>query len=165
MALRILLVGLVIGLGVDLPSGAEVAAWARAGDEWVRARLDGVFGAEEVAEAKPSADAEFAAVVDEMAGAFTADLAAMERPASRSRLAFEPIVVSDDPEPGLGFALNRDAQGRGQDPEPVPAPTVATASPESATASRLASAVRLTREAASAWMTVLRGAEATVRIR
>src|SRR5262249_17052965 len=89
MALRFLLVGLVVGLGVDLPSGEEVSAWVRSGRDWIQARVDGVLGAE-VATAPKSTDAEFSAIVDEMAGAFTADLASAERGP-----AFDPIEVAE----------------------------------------------------------------------
>ena len=191
MALRFLLVGLVMGLGVDLPSGDEVAAWARAGGEWLQARLDGAFGPEAVAEAaatpdaefaaivdrmardfgaeavvdaKPNPDAGFAAIVDRMAESFTADLA-MAESSTWPRLAVDSIDVSDAPAPGLAFALNQASQSEEQIPD-SPTPEVAKASDQTPAAEgRLASAVRLTREAASAWMGVLRGAEATVRVR
>jgi hypothetical protein len=194
MALRFLLVGLVMGLGVDLPSGQEIASWARAGGEWLQARIDGAFGpeavaeaeaapdaefaaivdqmarefgAEAVAESKANPDTEFAAIVDQMAGSFTADLAMAEGPATPQWPAFEPIEVPDDPTPGLAFALNRASQAEERIPGP-PAPEVATApitAQDPAASDRLASAVRLTREAASAWMSLIRGAEATVRVR
>src|SRR4051794_7553825 len=103
MALRLLLVGLVIGLGVELPSGDEISSWARAGGDWLQARIVGAFGAEAVAESKPAPDAEFAAIVDRMADSFAADLALADRPATPRRLTFEPIVVPEDAEPGLAF--------------------------------------------------------------
>ena len=164
MALRFLLVGLVIGLGVELPDGDEVVSWARAGGEWLQARIDDAFGADAVAAAETTSDAEFAAIVDRMAGAFAADLALADRPAASDRLTFEPIAVPDDPEPGLAFALNRASQGEGVIPEPA-LPEVVDAPGSLPAAGRLASAVRLTREAASAWMNVLLGAEAAVRVR
>ncbi len=198
MALRFLLVGLVIGLGVELPSGDEIASWVRAGSDWVQARIDGALGPEALAEAKPTDDAAFAAIVDEMAGAFASDRAAVvdgkagaspsddaafaaivdemagafasdralaERPAPPKRLAFEPIEVPDDPESDLGFALNRESQGEGRTPEPAAIEIAKAPAAESTAEGRLASAIRLTREAGAAWANVLRGAEATVRVR
>jgi hypothetical protein len=166
MALRFLLVGLVIGLGVDLPSGEEISSWARAGSDWVRSRLDDVLGPEAVAGTETSADPEFAAIVDEMAGAFSADLARVERPVPRVRIAAEAIEVPEDVEPGIAYALNRGSQGEGLTPEDVPAeaakaPALEPETVPSGRTARLASAVRLTRQAASAWWAVVRGAEAT----
>jgi hypothetical protein len=202
MALRMLLVGLVIGLGFELPSGDEVATWAHAGVAWVQARVDGLLGPEAVAEARPGADAEFAAIVDDMALAFAAetkpaaaetkpdlafsaivddmatsfaaDLARLAPPkvdpAPRRLVAFEPVDVPDDLETGVAFALNRESQGVGITPEPItPELTKTAAGPPEPTApggpERLASAVRLTGQAAAAWMAVLRGSGASVAIR
>jgi hypothetical protein len=185
MALRLLLVGLVVGLGFDLPSGDEVASWAHIGTAWVQARIDGLVGPEAIAEARPDPDAEFAAIVDDMALAFAAEpkpdlafsaivddmatsfAADLSRaappkvdPAPRRLVDFEPLDVPDDLEAGIAFALNRDSQGVGITPEPpAPEPT-APGRPE-----RLASAVRLTGQAAAAWMAVLRGSGASVAVR
>jgi hypothetical protein len=185
MAVRLLLVGLVIGLGLDLPSGDEVASWAHIGASWVQARVDGMLGAGAVAEAQPDPDAEFAAIVDDMALAFAAepkpdlafsaivddmatsfaaDLARVAPPkvdpAPRRLVAFEPLDVPDDLDVGIAFALNRDSQGVGISPEPPEPEPKAPGGPE-----RLASAVRLTGQAAAAWMAVLRGSGATVAVR
>lgn len=185
MALHLLLVGLVIGLGFELPKGDEVAAWAYTGTAWLQARVDGLLAPAAVAEARPDADAEFAAIVDdmalafaaeptpdivfpaivdEMAKSFAADLAriapAQVDPAPRSLLAFEPLEVPDDLESGVAFALNRESQGVGLTPEPVALEPHSPAGSE-----RLASAVRLTGQAAAAWMAVLRGSGASVVVR
>ncbi|HEY2155221.1 MAG TPA: hypothetical protein VGH33_06295 [Isosphaeraceae bacterium] len=195
MAVRLLLVGLVIGLGFDLPSGDEVASWAVAGTAWVQARVDGLLGPEAVAEPRPAPDAEFAAIVDDMVLAFAAepkpdvafsaivdDMAAnfadetarvaapRVDPAPRRLVAFEPLDVPDDLETGVAFALNRDSQGVGVTPEPIAADRAKVAlSPSGPTVpgrpERLASAVRLTGQAAAAWMAVLRGSGASVAVR
>lgn len=170
MALRVVLVGLVVGLGVDLPSGEEVSGWVRAGGAWVRARIDGLAGPEVVAEVRPTADAEFAAVVDEMATAFAADLSASGRPAPRRQPAFERFEVPDDLEAGVAFALNRSSQGEGLTPDAAPAEvaTPRSVGPEPAAlarSARLMSAVRLTGQAAAAWWTVIRGAESAAIVR
>ncbi len=213
MALRLLLVGLVIGLGVELPSGDEIASWASSGSAWVQARVDGLLGPEAVAEATPSPDAEFAAiveemaqsfvaaprpdagfaaiidemaqsfvagpepdagfaaVVDDMARSFAADLARVEPrpaepPASPTAVVFEPLDLADDLETGIAFALNRESQGVGVTPEPsAPVPARASESGVPGGSERLASAVRLTGQAAAAWMAVLRGSGAPVAVR
>ena len=38
MTLRIMLMGLVASLGFELPSGADVSGWAKAGAAWARRR-------------------------------------------------------------------------------------------------------------------------------
>ncbi len=185
MALRLLLVGLVIGLGVELPSGDELAAWAQVGTAWVEARVEGLLGPAAVAENRPDADAEFAAIVDGMATSFAADTRfdaafsaivdnmacafigdlarltpANVEPAPQKVAVFEPLDVPDDLEAGVAFALNRDSQGIGITPEPITPEPAAPSRPE-----RLASAVRLTGQAAAAWMAVLRGSGASVAVR
>jgi hypothetical protein len=143
MALRLLLVGVVVGLGVDLPGGAEVASWARTQADWVQAKVDGWLASGEADAAETSADAEFAAIVDGMADDFAADLARAE-PAAPG-----PVVAASAPDlPGAG-APGPDSTGAGDMPE-VPA-----ADPDPA-GGRLASAVRLTREAAAAWFSLVR---------
>lgn len=170
MALRLLLVSLVIGLGIDLPGGEEISSWARAGSDWVQSRLDDVLGSEAVVESKPSEDSDFVAIVDEMASTFSADLARTERPLSRAQIVAEPIEVPEDMEPGIAYALNRASQGEGLTPEIITlgTPEAPTQKPEAVTMvrpSRVASAVSLTRQAVSAWWIVLRGAEVTAASR
>jgi hypothetical protein len=185
MAVRLLLVGLVIGLGIDMPSRDEVASWSHIGTAWVQARIDGLLGPEAVAEAQPDPDVGFAAIVDDMAlafaaepkpdrafsaivddmaASFAADLARVAPPkvdpAPRRLVAFEPLDVPDDLETGIAFALNRESQGAGITPEPIAPEPASPSRPE-----RLASAVRLTGQAAAAWMAVLRGSGASVAVR
>lgn len=135
MALRLMLVGLVVGLGVDLPGGEDVASWARSGRDWLQARVDDALGGPEVADGAAS-DAEFAAIVDEMAGTFSADLASLGRPSE--------------------VGETETAQAAPADPEPTAGPGAAA---------RLVAAVRLTGQAASAWWGVIRGFEASSVVR
>jgi hypothetical protein len=163
MALRFLLVSLVAGLGVNLPSGDELTSWASSGREWVQARIDGFRGIEsDSSRETEQADAEFAAVVDEMAGTFSDDLASMDRPSPATQIASVSLEVAEDE-----IVENEPVDDR---PEPVAAtveiatddedisePTVSTGAARSA---RIASAVQLTRQAADAWISVLRNDEA-----
>jgi hypothetical protein len=162
MALRVVLVGLVIGLGFDLPSGDQVSGWLRAGSAWVQARIDDMTGPEVAVEDVPSADAEFGEIVDAMARDFTADLAAIERPKSHTVIVFEPFDVPDDLQSGVAFALNRESQGEGIEVVTADEPS---APPAESRASNLASAVRLTGQAAAAWWTVIRGTGTTALVR
>jgi hypothetical protein len=113
MALRFLLVGLVVGLGIDLPAGAEMAGWVRSSGAWVQARVDGLFGPEP-AEAAPAADAQFSAIVDGMANDFAADLARAEAP--KADAAFAAVV--DDMASGFARDL-----ARAEPPAPEAPPT------------------------------------------
>jgi hypothetical protein len=165
MALRFLLVSLVAGLGIDLPSGDEFSSWARSGQEWVQARLDGFRGVDPDSNFEAEqADSDFAAVVDDMAGNFAADLASLERPRPATMLASVSLEVPED-EIVEGEAVDDRS-------ESLPASEVAAiddgeaeeltapAAPARSTRStRIASAVQLTKQAADAWMSVLRNDE------
>ena len=159
MALRLILVSLVTGLGFDLPSGAEISTWVHSGQSWIQARIDDVSGARLVA-TRRAADTEFSGIVDGMAASFTADLAGNDVPKSRRGVAFEPIPVPDDLETGVAFALNRDQEGRGFTPVPpvvavLPSAVAETEPTIMRRASRFALAVRLTRQAAQEWAGLL----------
>jgi hypothetical protein len=97
MALRILMVGLVAGLGLELPTrGASDAGAGRGGD----GRCAGVAapaGAEDLA---------FAAVVEEMVAAFSAE-------AGRGREAAADAAADEETDlyPGLAYELNRRPRG------------------------------------------------------
>jgi hypothetical protein len=169
MALRFLLVSLVAGLGVNLPSGDEFSSWASSGREWVQARVDGFRGIESGSDsaseqADTEADLEFAAVVDEMASTFAADLASLERPKPAELLATTTLEVAEDEIVEAETVVDRS--------EPVAAfeelaiddgeadeSTVSADSARSARSSRIASAVQLTKQAADAWLSVLRNDE------
>lgn len=174
MLFRLLLVGVVTGLGVEPPSRAEVATWAEAGRAWVGARIDDFGGARLVAvrdrDRDASDDAAFSAVVDDMAGTFAADLARLDRPATPSRLAlaFDPIAVTDFPESALVASFDYAGQGLGLSAEANAPPTGESAFAPSLVPSRiarLASALRLTRQAASAWAGVIDDAGSATALR
>ena len=165
MLIRFLLVSIVAGLGFEPPSACDVSDWSRSGRDWVLARIDDFKGARLVAE-RDRADAEFDATVTGMANDFTADLAALDRPKVKAQITFEPIAVPDGLDLDVAACMNRDSQGEGQVVSIVEAAKVpeitSSADDEPGRATRLASAVRLTRQAALAWMTVLHETGATV---
>jgi hypothetical protein len=162
MALRFLLVSLVAGLGVNLPCGDELSSWARSGRDWVQARIDGFRGGEaDLGLETERADLEFAAVVDEMADSFATDLASLDRPKSVTVLAsvslevaedeiVEVEVVDDRPVPVAAF--EELAMDEGETAEP----TFSTAPTQPIRSSRIVSAILLTKQAADAWLSVLR---------
>src|SRR4051812_11644383 len=120
MALRFLLVSLVAGVGVGMPSGRGVSRWGASGRGGGGGRMGelgsiklGPEQAEEavaVAETSPVSDLAFDVVVEGMAADFAADLAS---------------VVPDRPAPEVLVE-----EGRSADPSPVawvdpePAPIV-----------------------------------------
>jgi hypothetical protein len=103
MTLRIMLVSLVASLGFELPSGSDVSCWAKAGTEWVQARMvdrpgllveakldlaapsdaqlvDEKFDVPALdCEKKADTDASFKSVTDEIAADLSADLLASHR--------------------------------------------------------------------------------------
>jgi hypothetical protein len=137
MALRFCLVGLVVTLGFELPSGGDISASVRAGWNWVFAGDDG--GSYRVAsapEASPSsADEDFAGIVDQMAQTFAADLARSDRPA---------LVAESEVEEWSVESLRE---------------TKPAVAPSTGRVDRLMSAVKLTQRAASAWAEVLASVE------
>jgi hypothetical protein len=137
MALRFCLVGLVVTLGFELPSGGDISSSVRSGWNWVFAADDGgSYRVATVPEASPSsADVEFAGIVDRMAQTFAADLARNERPALVAQIEVEE----------WSFELLRE-----------PKPAVA---PSTGRVDRLMSAVKLTQRAASAWAQVFASVE------
>jgi hypothetical protein len=186
MALRFLLVSLVAGMGLELPSGQELSSWTRAGREWAGARMvelssirveaerallgstdceraDVVAGPAEADDAGPStADLAFDVVVEGMASTFAADLAALR--ADRPESIATPEAIAEQPRseepPMLAW----------RDPEPEPAsvetqPDVVAEPPISPTqispiatrVDRLSVAVRLTRQAVIAWASLIEG--------
>lgn len=183
MALRFLLVSLVAGMGLELPSGQDLSNWTRAGREWAGARMvefsslrgeaacasrgptdceresEGTGPAPTADAGPPTVDLAFDVVVEGMASAFAADLAAIgpDRPeldvlpeviAEQSRGEDPPILAWTDPEP-----------------EPASFPAPAESRPDGSTGSpamagrveRLSAAVRLTRQALSAWALLIEG--------
>ena len=172
MGFRVLLVGVVAGLGLDLPNGSDLQRWLATGRGWVEQQVSAwtiepaAEGPDQVvaADAAPAAptavaDQVFDAAVDEMKAAFAerpAAVAVAEAPSA----SFEPIEPAEDLYPGLAFALNRQADGLGEPATLVepPSPRVTT------TGDRLATAVKLTGAAVHAWMDLLRKGPALVAI-
>jgi hypothetical protein len=166
MVLRILLVGLVAALGLDLPDSAEIAGWRKSGHEWASARMadlssllveaelafgaspDRAIGGEsrevETIPVAPSSrvDLAFEAVVEGMASGFSADLALMEE----SKPPVEEAVASVEPTPegpAAGVA------------SPEPAPAAEILAPPISRLERISTAVRLTRQAVDAWASII----------
>jgi hypothetical protein len=214
MVLRLVLVGLVAGLGGRLPGAKDLEAWARSAQGWMDAQLvardagmpaaeglsaitikaaepgpittgpaddpdrgfDAILDeilaafAEEPLPARtvtpragavtdapgksPDADRAFAAVVEEMAARFaTARVGIGERDGrSRPGPRFEPLEVGEDLYPGVAYALNREAEGSG-----LSAPREDRGVAPAVRGAQFTRALRLTREALSAWASLLQG--------
>jgi hypothetical protein len=189
MGFRMILVGLVVGLGLELPSRGDFEAQARSG---------GAGPVPSAVEAGRAADQAFAAVVEEMVSSFTQDSERRQAPP-----ALAAIAPEDDLYPGLGYALNREAEGLSgsiapailaEETAPAPAPevgpsplteeeaaafewvtemaaslpapeaeeppAVATEPASGSQVQRLVQAVRLTGAAVHAWVTFLQQAPA-----
>jgi hypothetical protein len=140
MALRFCLVGLVVTLGFELPSGEDISASVQNGWNWVFAGDDGgTYRVASAPEASPSsADEDFAGIVDRMAQTFAADLARKNRPALVAQIEVEE----------WSFEALRETK-----------PAVA---PSTGRVDRLMSAVKLTQRAASAWAQVFASVEQSV---
>ena len=153
MMLRALLVCLVTSLGLELPTRADVDSWVHSGRQWCSIRAeewdarmpDGVAAFS----ADPALDEDraFAAIVDQTAVTFAADLV----PAVDDR-AFASLVDDTAITFAADLALNPAA--------PAPAEGVAVMTVEEEPASRerrLAEAFRLTGRAVHAWVDLLHG--------
>ena len=182
MALRFLLVSLVAGMGFELPSGGDVATWTRAGRDWVDARMGDLSSLKAEArlafagavdcerEVEPAAspvdvaptreDLAFEAIVEKMASDFKADLATIEepKPVDEALVIVEPFremppAALTDPEP----AVPAPVEVAGARPEVVAPATVESAS----RVERISAAVSLTKQALSAWASLI---QPTVRV-
>ena len=185
MTLRIMLLGLVASMGIELPSGADVSCWTRSGRDWVAARLVDRSGsgveadradvpptdcrqAEEGIESpgvargvEASDDIAFEAVAEGMAADFAADLMAMteDGPSSEespSSLAQTEASGANPPEAeelaSLALPMIEvDAVGE-EDPA---SEAIAETEEVPSRADRVSSAVRLTREAVQAWVSLV----------
>jgi len=109
---------------------------------------------ETVADRVADSDAAFAAVVDRLATDFAVDQPqwSLNRP-----VVFEPAVAPDDLYPGVAFALNREAEGWNPLNAVVVNPSGGSVDLPPVHVGRLANAVRLTRDAVSAWANLLNG--------
>ena len=135
MALRVLLVGLVACLGLELPGADEVSAWNAGARSWVVAWLDDVSKLSDSLPRESTnppasirADLAFDAVVEGMTSTFSDDLA--ENLSVSTLIA--PVEATSEP--------------------------VAIESPGSR-AEKLNEAVRLTRQAVDAWASLIRPSE------
>jgi hypothetical protein len=184
MTLRVLLVGLVASMGYELPSGQDIESWTRTGSQWVNARLADLSHLRAEAERSiarstdsdraveptpaPSATAEvgltrddlmFDAVVEGMASDFATDLASIEvaKPVEAVVVAIEPFVEMSEAaclDPELEVAAP-DTPARADlevtAASPAPSPTIEATSK----AERISTAIRLTRQAISAWASLI----------
>ena len=173
MLLRLILVGLVTSLSLELPSGRDVSSWAETGRAWANASLVSletpevaVVAPAAAAVASPTpdqADHEFQDVVGAMAAGFAADQAIrVDEPQVAAALEatsapeVEAEVVAD-----AAAALPAGEEVATVAPADFESVAVVaeTTEPEADDfadqAERLATAVRLTREAAEAWAAVI----------
>jgi hypothetical protein len=184
MALRFLLISLVTALGFVPPSAEDVTKWTKPAQTWVLTQWDALNRAiaessQSLAATEPASDSlsdqDFETIVQEMTDVFTIDLAALEKPKSKAIIVFEPITVPDVLDNSIAFNLNAFDLGAIEKAPyqlvgpPVelmvkrwelvgpPAPVVAVVSETKSapTPNKIASALRLTRQAATAWMTLL----------
>jgi hypothetical protein len=185
MALRFLLVSLVAGMGLELPSGQELSSWTRAGREWAGARMvdlssirveaerallgstdceraEVIAGPAEAVEVGPStADLAFDVVVEGMASTFAADLAAIR--ADRPESIATPDAIADQPpgeEPPMLAWVDPEPE-LASFPASVETRPAAVAEPPicpiATRVDRLSVAVRLTRQAVIAWASLIEG--------
>ena len=169
MLLRLILVSLVTSMGLELPSSQDVSCWAESGRSWANAKLAdltvpevAVVSATDLGEECPSEEADlvFQSVVGEMAGDFATDQCDLRgsQPASDAYCDAMPVevvetvvvvlpegeelaavVVMDDVvEPSSIASL--DDEPSFEEDEVAPSRT-----------DRIASAIRLSREAVQAW--------------
>jgi hypothetical protein len=180
MTLRIMLLGLVASMGIELPSGADISSWTRSGRDWVASRLGdlpGPYVEADRADAGPTdchqagrptespvvavaedcgiaADLAFEAVSEAMAADFSADLLTMQAEESPSETA--PVMLSSDEPPAVGLPDGEETMTLA-----VPADEAEAVEPDEETSEshscldRVSSAVRLTREAVQAWATLI----------
>ena len=185
MTLRIMLMGLVASMGIELPSEADVSSWTRSGRDWVGARVVDLSGPSveaDRADAGPtdchqasmpagspaiavaedsvgSDDMAFEAVSAGMAADFTADLLTMqvEGPPSES----VPVTLASDEAPAVGLPDGEEMMSLAATADEAEAQVVESGDEPievNETTSRLervSSAVRLTREAVQAWATLM----------
>ena len=181
MALRVLLVGLVASLGFELPTGPDLASWAKSGRAWVDARaaeLSGLRLEAEQALAGPTdgeraegpapstevassrADLIFEATVEAMASEFAVDLALMKEatPAEEAVVVverFQERPPAAETDPGPESESDEQASEGLAEVVPVPAPSIAPPASPASPIEKLSTAVRLTREAVNAWASLI----------
>jgi hypothetical protein len=142
MALRVLLLGLVACLGLDLPSVETLEGWKETGRGWVTARmadlssLRALAGLDEDIVIDPPAetassrvDLAFEAALEGMTSGFSADLAS-----ARLATPVEEKVAAVEPEPDPASEVEAEPASR---------------------LDRISTAVRLTRQAVDAWASLI----------
>lgn len=177
MLLRVMLVGLVTSLGLELPTEGDLDAWKQSGRDWCQTRLAewdarmpadaSAFASDpaEIAVKAPDAaeakDLAFDLAMGETTRSFEVDHALLE--AARA-LASLPPAVEDAFDAERTLELGRAAEPLvdalavaepAAAPELVPSPEVDINAPSRG--ARLAAAVRLTSQAAHAWASLLQG--------
>ena len=183
MTLRIMLLGLVASMGIELPSDADVSSWTRSGRDWVNARLVDLSGRSveaDPADAGPadchqastptgspvvavaedstaSADNAFEAVSGAMAADFSADLMAIQAEESSTEAAPVALVVLETPAVGLPDGEETMCQAARADEAEAVGPGEPTIESDESPSrlERVSSAVRLTREAVHAWAALI----------
>ena len=137
MPFRIFLVGAVAALGIDLPTGSDLDAWARSGRVWWNARVaelearhgnapddgEGTTSPAPAGLAEPDAsddDAAFATVVEEMVAAFAEE--GVSEPVEPTDRNAQIVAGFGDATfgPDYAEALNRWADGLSEPAEPAP---------------------------------------------
>ena len=178
MALRVLLVGLVASLGFELPTGQDLASWAKSGRAWVDARAAELSGLRLEAEqalagatdgerdegpapttevASSRADLNFEATVEAMASEFAVDLALMKEstPAEEAVVVVERFQEMPPAATDPGPESDEQASEVLAEVVPVPAPSIAPPAAPASPIEKLSTAVRLTREAVNAWASLI----------
>ncbi len=144
MLLRVVLVALVAGLGVDFSGNGEFGAWAASGRAWASATLADL--------------AAWGPLGDPASPAEAAPMAPAE--AGRADLAFETVMEGTTTRFAGDLAANRsEAPAANPAVAAEPAREVASVEPEespSDRAERVEAALRLTRQAVDAWASLIR---------
>ncbi|WP_435007395.1 hypothetical protein P12x_004706 [Tundrisphaera lichenicola] len=173
MALRFLLVSLVASMGLDLPGAPELAGWARAGRDWAEARMvefsayradagrfflaSPVMGAEAEDDglAPETADLAFDVVVEGMASNFAAELLADRRDQKFNEMGSDVFAKSVVPDIPTAKVVSGPAPESASVTAPSPSVEVPSATPKVSRGARISSAVELTRQAMSAWVSLI----------
>ncbi len=167
MALRIVLLGLVVGMGAELPSADRFEAWASKGkqlassvwDEFQSLRSGTEADADraqiEARKLVAKADKAFDEAMDAVAKDFTADLAMIEKAREPEQVATEIAQLDEqgvDDAAAVEVAMDSDFPAG---PNAMDVDAVEEVADEQPEQERLSSAVKLTREAMGAWLELL----------
>ncbi len=179
MMIRMMLVSLVASLGLELPSGHDVASWTHSGQAWASARMADLASlqgdtcpisadlgrpdsatATAVEPANPASDLAFEAAADRFVCEFRADALAALAPSAPEPA---PVVeVASVPTPAVEAVVAESAAPveAVADPESCELDSdeedvVAVAEPSVTQADKIHQAVRMTAQAVNAWASVL----------